>query len=86
MSNVNIDFLQGAGFDAYLKSDGVKALIESHTNATKERADSYITGESQGFNANVKLFSRWVGLVGTTDRATMVAESEQKALTKAVHG
>lgn len=86
MSNVDIDFLHGEGFDAYLKSDGVKALIESHTNATKERADSYITGESRGFNANVKLFNRWVGLVGTTDRATMIAESEQKALTKAVHG
>ena len=74
------------GFTALLKSNEVKELIESHTNAIKDRADSYITGESQGFNANVKLFSRWVGLVGTSDLNSMIAESEQKVLTKAVNG
>lgn len=82
---IRVEF-SSEGFSALLKSEGVRSLIESHTNAIKERADGYISGESQGFNANTKLFNRWVGLVGTTDMATMIAESENKALTKAVHG
>lgn len=75
------------GFAALLKSSEVQSMIEGHTDAIKQRADAYITGESQGFKGDTKLMgTRWVGLVGTTDLATMIAESEQKALTKAVHG
>ncbi len=74
------------GFDALLGSDAVREMIQGHTDAVKERADAYIVGDSEGFNANVRKFGvRPVGLVGTTDRATMIAASEQKALQKAVN-
>ena len=91
MSIERIEF-NSDGFAAFLKSDGVRSLIEGHTNAVKGRADAYIAGESQGFNSSVKeahspkYGGRWVGTVGTSDRATVIAESENKALTKAVHG
>ena len=75
------------GFAALLKSSEVQDLIRGHTDAVKQRADAYVTGETEGFRADTKLMiSRWVGLIGTSDRATMIAESEQKALTKAVSG
>lgn len=74
------------GFDALLGSDAVREMIQGHTDAVKERADAYIVGDSEGFNANVRKFGvRPVGLVGTTDMATMIAASEQKALQKAVN-
>ena len=91
MSNVNIDFLQGAGFRQLLNSDEVKDMVEGHVNAIKARADANLNGaESEGFNEKVIMGGygggRWVGIVGTSDLATVIAESENKALTKAVHG
>lgn len=84
--SIRIEF-NSDGFAALLKSDEVKGMIEGHTDAIKQKADNYVTGETAGFKGDVKLMgTRWVGLVGTTDMATMIAESEQKALTKAVNG
>lgn len=75
------------GFAALLKSNDVQQLVQGHADTIKQRADAYIVGDSEGFRADTKLMgTRWVGLVGTTDLATMIAESEQKALTKAVNG
>lgn len=83
--SIRIEF-NSDGFSALLKSDETRSMIETHANAIKDRADAYING-GEGFNANTKMMgTRWVGLVGTTDMETMIAESEQKALTKAVHG
>lgn len=83
---IRIEF-NSDGFASLLKGSEVQAMIEGHTNAVKERADAYIAGESQGFKGDTKLMgTRWVGLVGTTDMATMIAESEHKALEKAVNG
>lgn len=74
------------GFDALLKSNEVRQMIEGHTNEVKQRADAYIVGESEGFRADVRMLNtRSVGLVGTTDMATIIAASEQKALQKAVN-
>lgn len=74
------------GFDALLGSDAVREMIQGYTDEVKTQADAYIVGDSKGFNANVKKFGvRPVGLVGTTDMATMIAASEQKALQKAVN-
>lgn len=87
MSAISIDFLNGSGFEALLSSSETKSMIEGYTNDIKERADAYITDGSEGFNANTRKFGAiWVGLVGTSDYATLVAESENKALTKAVNG
>lgn len=83
---IRIEF-NSDGFAALLKSDEVKTMIETHTNEAKDRADSYISGETEGFRADTKLMgTRWVGLVGTSDEQTMIAASEQKALEKAVNG
>ena len=87
MRMVNIDFLQGAGFKALLKSEEVEQMLKGHADAIKDRADAYIEGDSKGFNSHTTLKpSRWIARVGTSDLATMIAESEEKALTKAVHG
>lgn len=85
MNVVRIEF-NSDGFAALLKDSSMRELIDSYTNDIKARADAYLTEDSRGFNANTKMFDRWVGLVGTTDLATIIAESEQKALTKAVNG
>lgn len=76
-----------SGFEAILKGSEVQQMLKSYADAIKERADGYIDGESKGFNSKTTLAgSRWIAIVGTSDMATIIAESEQKALTKAVHG
>lgn len=76
-----------AGFEAILKGNETRQMLKNHADAIKERADGYIDGESKGFNSKTTLAgSRWIAIVGTSDMATIIAESEQKALTKAVHG
>lgn len=83
---IRIEF-NSDGFAALLKGSEVQQMIEGHTNEVKQRADGYIVGDSEGFKGDTKLMgTRWVGLVGTTDRASMIAESENKALEKAVNG
>lgn len=75
------------GFAALLKSSEVQQMIQGHTDEVKARADAYIVGDSEGFKADVRMLNtRPVGLVGTTDWATVIAASEQKALQKAVNG
>lgn len=88
MSGIHhIDFLNGKGFEAILKSSETQQMLKGHADAIKGRADAFIEGESKGFNSRTTLKgSRWIARVGTSDKATVIAESEQKALTKAVHG
>lgn len=86
MSIDHIEF-NSPGFAALLGDDSVREMIQGYTDDIKAKADAYIVGDSEGFKADVRTVGvRPVGLVGTTDMATMIAESEQKALTKAVHG
>ena len=79
------------GFKQLLASAETRDMIAEHTNAIKQRADANIAGESEGFNARVEQAKsanyggRWIGVVGTSDYASVVAESENGALTKAVH-
>jgi len=87
---IRIEF-NSDGFKQLLMSDETRSLISGHVDAIKARADANLNGaESQGFSARTIQSGwgggRWVGFVGTTDMATMIAESEDKALTKAVHG
>lgn len=87
MSEIKIEFISD-GFRQILESAGVKAAVESAANDIKNKADANITEESAGFSVNTWKGSygggRWVASVTTTDRASIVAESENKALTKAV--
>ena len=73
------------GFKAILASDGVRKLVTEQTAAIKARADANISGKSVGYN--MKIYppgGRWIGIVGTTDHASIVAEAEEKALSRAV--
>lgn len=81
-----INFIS-AGFKEVLNSGGVEALIRQHTEATRAAANANLTEESVGYKS--KVFTgggqgRVVGVVYTTDHASMVAETEHKALSSAV--
>lgn len=88
-----IDFVSD-GFKEILNSSGVAALITQHTDAVCARANANLAGidsdyvsESEGFKS--KVFQggsqgRVVGTVYTTDRRSRIAESEYKALSRAV--
>lgn len=84
---VNIEF-NSAGFKEILTSDGVKNLVTDITNEIQSKANANISGESEGFSAQVRMGGygggRWVGHVTTTDGASIRAEAEDKALTRAV--
>lgn len=76
-----------AGFKEILNSPGVESIIRQHTEAIGERANANLHVESEGYKT--KVFTgggqgRVVGVVYTTDHASMVAETEDKALSKAV--
>ena len=86
-SKAEIEFIS-EGFKEILNSKGVHDLLEQIANDIKSRADSNIGENSEGFKVTVMEGNygggRWVAHVQTTDHATMVAEAEHKALTKAV--
>ncbi len=86
---VRIKFIS-AGFKAILNGEGVYGLVESTTENIQTKANANLQEESEGYSAHVWQGGygggRWVGNVSTTDRASMVAESEDKALSRAVTG
>ena len=87
MAQIEIEF-NSEGFKEILNSDGVKAAVENAANDIKNKADANISGESEGFSVNAWKGGygggRWVASVTTTDFASMQAEADNKALTKAV--
>lgn len=90
MSEIRIEF-NPQGFHDLLCGEEVKNYVTEQTEGIRNRADSNMGGaDSEGFRSNVILGGfgggRWVGFVSTTDEATMIAESENQALTKAVFG
>ena len=76
------------GFRQILTSSEVQALVSETADNIKARADANITEESDGFKSRTWLGNygggRWIGSVSTTDKASMIAEAENKALSKAV--
>ena len=77
-----------AGFQQILNSDGVKSLISSHTDATCAAANANLTVQSEGFKSAVKKGKcgtiRWIGIVHSTDHASLAAEMEEQALSRAL--
>lgn len=76
-----------AGFKEILNSPGVESMIRQQTAAICDRANGNLHAESEGFAQ--KVFTgggqgRVVGVVYTTDHASMVAETEEKALSRAL--
>ncbi len=85
---VEIEFIS-EGFEQILTGSGVQGVVTEQTNAICARANAANSRGGEGFQSNVKLThayrsNRYVGFVGTTDRASMIAESEDKALSGAV--
>lgn len=85
---VEIEFIS-EGFEQILTGSGVQGVVAEQTNAICARANAANSRGGEGFQSNVKLThayrsNRYVGFVGTTDRASMIAESEDKALSGAV--
>ena len=84
---IRIEF-NSDGFKQILKSDGVKSMVQEHTDTIRDRANGNIDGESEGFSSDVIYGGygggRWVGFVSTTDAASQRAEAEDKALSRAV--
>ena len=80
------------GFREILTGAGVQSVVSEATQKIQAQANANAAGEldenSEGFSARTWLGGfgggRWVGSVSTTDHSTMVAESENKALSRAV--
>ena len=81
-----IEFIS-AGFKGILNSPGVESMIRQHTEAVCNRANGNLHVESEGYESKIYTGSgqgRVVGVVHTTDHASMAAETEEKALSRAV--
>lgn len=87
-AKVQIEFIS-EGFEQILSGTGVQGVVSEQTNAICARANAANNRGGEGFDSNVRLThayrsNRYVGFVGTTDQASMIAESEDKALSRAV--
>lgn len=78
------------GFRQILLGSGVKDVVQSAADKIQAKANAGINGESEGFSVDVWEGNygggRWIGSVSTTDLESQKAESEDKALSKAVTG
>ena len=87
MADVRIVF-NSDGFKQILLSDGCRDLVQSTTEEIKNKADANNTRGGDGFEASTMVGGygggRWIGFVSTTDNASKIAESEDKALTRAI--
>ena len=86
---VEIKFIK-SGFKEIVCSDGVyNAVTEAATNI-QQKANSNNTRGGKGFVSSTWMGKygggRWVASVMTTDRASEIAEAEDKALSRAVSG
>ena len=80
------------GFREILTGAGVQSAVSEATQKIQAQANANAAGDlaegSDGFSAKTWLGGfgggRWVGSVSTTDHSTMVAEAENKALSRAV--
>jgi len=83
----NIQF-NSDGFRQILTSDGCRELIQSVTDEIKDKADANNDRGGEGFASTVQMGNygggRYVGYVSTTDKKSEQAESEDKALTRAL--
>ena len=76
------------GFRQILLSDGCHQLVQGVTEEIQMRANDNNERGGEGFRASTQVGGygggRWIGFVSSTDKASMIAESEDKALTRAL--
>lgn len=78
------------GFREILNGGGVQGAVAAAASDIQARANANLHEDSEGFSSHVWQGGygggRWIGSVNTTDHASMVAEAEDKALSRAVRG
>ena len=78
------------GFKDILFSPGTKELVQGVADKIQAEANAGIQEDSEGFSSNVVAGGygggRYVGFVTSLDNKAAQAESEDKVLSKAVHG
>lgn len=78
------------GFKDILFSPGTKELVQGVADKIQAEANAGIQEDSEGFSSNVVAGGygggRYVGFVTSIDNKAAQAESEDKVLSKAVHG
>ena len=86
-TQIKLEF-KSEGFRQILMGSGVQGVVQNATEQIRANANAGITGESEGFSAHTWQGNygggRWIGSVSTTDLESQRAESEDKALSKAV--
>lgn len=77
-----------AGFRHILLSDGCRQVVQSTAEEICERANANNDRGGEGFTANTQVGGygggRWIGFVSAADKKASAAESEDKALTRAL--
>lgn len=85
-TQTRIEFISD-GFKAILQGDGVKQAVTEAAQEIQQKANANVA-EGEGFSCNTWMGAygggRWVASVTTTDKASRKAESEDKALSRAV--
>lgn len=92
MTKEKIVFIS-AGFEQIMCSAGTQSLVQNVTTMIRDNANARNRNGGDGFYAKNRIdlagrkyrCKRALGFVCTTDRASCIAESEDKALTSAVH-
>lgn len=82
----NIEF-NNDGFKAILQSDGCREVIEQTANEIEDKANSNNSRGGTGFNSKVELGTkagRYIGFVYSTDKNSLIAETEDSALSGAI--
>lgn len=80
-----------AGFEALLCDEGTMALVQQQTDRICENANANNSRGGNGFESGTRLgkaygSQRALGFVYSTDNKSALAESEDKALSRAVSG
>lgn len=90
-NQVKIEFVS-EGFESILTSEGVQSVIREQTQKIADKANANNNRGGEGFKCDVAIkpagkqfrSNRAIGFVYTTDHESIVSESEDKALSRAV--
>lgn len=87
-SQIRLEFI-GEGFGEILRSEGTQNLVRNVTEEIGAKANEKNSRGGEGFRTSVEQSGRyknrrWVGFVSTTDKKSVIAETEDGALSRAV--
>ncbi len=82
MEEVRIEFIS-QGFQDILFSEGCEEVVQQTAEEIAQRANDN-SGLDTFSASTVRSGTRWIGFASTTDKTSLAAESEDKALTRAL--